>query len=119
MIRGIGIDLIELYRIENSMQRTPRIIERILTPIERERFYALHNKRRQVEFLAGRFAAKEAFAKAVGIGIGRLSFQDIEIQIGENGAPILHAKGYGKEKIFLSITHTADYAAAQIVIEAL
>ncbi|WP_200411641.1 holo-ACP synthase [Virgibacillus salexigens] len=117
MIKGIGLDLIELKRIEQSIQTNNRIIERILTPSEREEFYTLESNKRKIEYLSGRFAAKEAFAKAAGTGIGKLRFQDIEIQSCESGAPNLTASGYEKVNIFLSITHSNDYAAAQVVIE--
>lgn len=79
MIFGIGIDIVELHRIENMLSRQTRFPQRILTEAEYARFTQLSDKRK-IEFLAGRFAAKEAFSKAYGTGIGKeLSFQDIEI----------------------------------------
>ncbi|HLR08984.1 MAG TPA: holo-ACP synthase [Bacillota bacterium] len=117
MIQGIGMDLIELDRIENSIDKDNRLADRVLTAKEKEMFHQLPNKTRQVEFLAGRFAAKEAFAKAVGTGIGQLSFQDIEILTNDNGAPVIEAIGYEANRIFVSITHSRDYAAAQVVVE--
>ncbi len=115
MINGIGMDLIELNRIEKSMEN-PRFAARILTEMEREAFHKLKKRRRKTEYLAGRFAAKEAFAKACGTGIGKLSFQHIEILNEENGAPVLRAAGYEQYSIFISITHSRDYAAAQVVL---
>src|SRR5699024_11428966 len=85
MIKGIGIDIIELERIKQIMKRQKRFIQRILTPNELEHFSSLPNERRKIEFLAGRFAAKEAFAKASRRGIGALSFQHIEILANKNG----------------------------------
>src|SRR5690625_5305151 len=79
MIKGIGIDIIELNRIEESVHKNERFIKRILTDKELDVYNHLQRKRRKLEFLAGRFAAKEAFAKATGRGIGKLSFQHIEI----------------------------------------
>lgn len=117
MIKGIGIDLIELDRIKKSMQKRKSFISRILTPNEQKVFFGLRSDRRKVEFLAGRFAAKEAFSKAAGCGIGKLSFQDIEILPKKNGAPFMKVKGYEKHNIFLSITHSRDYAAAQVILE--
>lgn len=116
VIKGIGIDIIELDRIKQSIQKNERIVDRILTKKERQRYEALTNKRRQVEFLAGRFAAKEAFAKANGTGIGKLSFQHIEIIPNEQGAPQIFAKGYLAEKLFVSISHSDTYAIAQVII---
>lgn len=117
MIIGIGIDLIELDRIEKSLQKKDALMRRILTKKEQEVFRQFRSQKRQVEFLAGRFAAKEAFAKATGHGIGKLSFQDIEVLAHENGAPVMKAIGYEKHTIHVSITHSRDYAAAQVLLE--
>lgn len=117
MIKGIGIDLIELDRIRNSLEKNDRLVERVLTAGEQEIFNKLRSDRRRVEFLAGRFSAKEAFSKATGEGIGSLSFQDIEILKDKKGAPIIKAKGYETNKVFISITHSNNYAAAQVIIE--
>lgn len=116
LIRGIGIDIIELKRIERSLQKNSRIVERILTKEEREVFDQLKSRRRKIEYLAGRFTAKEAFAKAVGTGIGSLSFQHIQVLTNEKGAPYIQAKGYDASKIFISITHSQTYAVANVVI---
>lgn len=118
MIKGIGIDIIELNRIKKSIEKNNRFANRILTQNETAVFNELPTQQRKTEFLAGRFAAKEAFAKAKGTGIGALSFQHIEIVAGANGAPELKAKGHEQETIFISITHSHDYAVAQVVIEA-
>ncbi|HLR67316.1 holo-ACP synthase [Virgibacillus alimentarius] len=117
MIKGIGLDIIEMQRIKKSMARQERFVNRILTENEKKIFNKLLNKRRKIEFLAGRFAAKEAFAKAAGCGIGKLSFQHIEVLHRKNNAPLLRVKGYEADHIFISITHSKDYAAAQVIIE--
>src|SRR5690625_983539 len=96
MIKGIGIDIVELDRIEKSMLEKKRFTDRILTEKEKLRFLELTNQRRRVEYLAGRFAAKEACAKALGTGIGRLSFQHIETSNRDNGEPTLEVSGYEK-----------------------
>lgn len=111
------MDLIELDRIKTSMEKNKKIADRILTKKEKEVFLQLQNNHRKAEFLAGRFAAKEAFAKAAGTGIGKLSFQHIEILPGVFGAPEIRAKGYESVNIFVSITHSREYAAAQVVME--
>jgi holo-[acyl-carrier protein] synthase len=116
MIKGIGIDIIELERIRKSMENK-RFIDRILTEKEKQNFLLLQSETRKVEFLAGRFAAKEAFAKAMGTGIGTLSFQDIEVMNDENGAPYIHVQLDEKMNIFVSITHSREYAVAQVVLE--
>ncbi len=117
MIKGIGMDLIELNRIQTSIDRNKRFIDRVLTEKEKKTYVLLTSQKRRVEYVAGRFAAKEAFAKAVGTGIGRLSFQDMDVMNDEHGAPFINVKGYEDINIFLSITHSRDYAAAQVVLE--
>ncbi|HLS20538.1 MAG TPA: holo-ACP synthase [Bacillota bacterium] len=116
MIKGIGIDIIELTRIEKSIQKNKRIVKRVLTEGEQEVYETFTSDRRKIEFLAGRFAAKEAFAKANGTGIGELSFQHIEILADENGAPKLSVKGYDPTKLFISISHSDTFAIAQVII---
>lgn len=117
MIKGIGIDIIEIERIRYSTERNGRFSERILTQRENAYYESLASNRRKLEFLAGRFAAKEAFAKATGRGIGELSFRDIEVLTDENGAPWVKVEGFSDSNILISITHSRDYAVAQVVIE--
>lgn len=115
MIKGIGIDITELNRIEALIQRKPTFINRILTQKEKQAYFQLSNKRK-TEFLAGRFAAKEAFSKAYGTGIGaHLSFLDIEIEKDPSGKPII-VKPINAG-VHLSITHSKEYALAQVIIE--
>ncbi|RBP87986.1 holo-[acyl-carrier protein] synthase [Cytobacillus firmus] len=115
MISGIGIDIAELERIRKIIARQERFPERILTSKELDGYRCLTEKRR-AEYLAGRFAAKEAFSKAWGTGIGEeLSFQDIEIEKDEKGKPYI-SKPF-KDGIHLSISHSREYAVAQVVIE--
>lgn len=117
MIKGIGIDIVELDRIESLMIRKSKFIERILSEREREKFNQYTNKRRKIEFLSGRFAAKEDCSKAFGTGIGQaFSFQSIEILSDENGRPSVYIHGEKKENIFVSISHSKEYAVAQIII---
>lgn len=117
MIKGIGIDLIELDRIKKGLYKNDRLAYRILTRNELKVFESLQSDRRKIEFLAGRFAAKESFAKATGRGIGKLSFQHIEILADDKGAPYMKVEGYEDYNIFVSITHSHNYAAAQVVLE--
>ncbi|ALX49148.1 holo-ACP synthase [Lentibacillus amyloliquefaciens] len=117
MIKGIGIDIIELSRIRKSIQKNNRLGERVLTAPEMTLYKSLTNDLRKTEYLAGRFAAKEAFSKAVGSGIGKISFKDIQIMPDANGAPKMNVGGYEHLHIFISITHSRDYAVAQVVLE--
>ncbi|WP_332698004.1 holo-ACP synthase [Halalkalibacter lacteus] len=116
MIIGIGIDIVELERIEKVMKHQPRFVKRILTTSEAKEFHQFSVKRK-VEFLAGRFAAKEAFVKAMGTGISAsYSWHDIEVRKEPNGRPILVVEGL-RETIHLSISHSKTYAVAQVIIE--
>ena len=87
MIVGHGIDIEELASIQNAVEKREGFAQRVLTDKEMERFASLKG-RRQVEYLAGRWSAKEAFSKAMGTGIGKLGFQDLEVLNDEKGAPI-------------------------------
>src|SRR5699024_4064993 len=116
MIKGIGIDLIEISRIKKTIQQSERFVHRILTEKEKKLFFSIRNERRRSEFLAGRFYGKEAFAKAAGTGIGTLSLKHIEVLKVSVCAPVLTAEGYESQKIFISISHSQDYAVAQVVI---
>jgi holo-[acyl-carrier protein] synthase len=114
MIKGIGIDIIELSRIEEIIARQRKLIDRILTDREKQTFEQL-SERRRIEFLAGRFAAKEAYSKAVGTGIGKeVSFLDIEIETDDLGKPHIVKPMI---QAHLSISHSRDYAVAQVIIE--
>lgn len=115
MIKGIGLDIIELARVEKIATRTARFTERILTERERS-IYGTLSQRRKVEFLAGRFAAKEAYAKANGTGIGAgCEFLQIEVLPNALGAPTLYFDGLVVNG-FVSITHSEAYAAAQVIL---
>jgi holo-[acyl-carrier protein] synthase len=114
MIKGIGIDIIELSRIEQIIARQTKLIDRVLTDKEKQTFEQL-SERRKIEFLAGRFAAKEAYSKAFGTGIGKeVSFLDIEIETDDLGKPHIVKPSIGAH---LSISHSRDYAIAQVIIE--
>ncbi len=118
MIIGIGIDIVELNRIAELINRQPKFIERILTDNECALLYE-RSPKRQIEFVAGRFAAKEAYAKALGTGIGaHVSFQDIEIKNDENGKPYIFSSS-PNERVHVSISHSEHYAVAQVIIERL
>ncbi|OES46209.1 holo-ACP synthase [Domibacillus iocasae] len=115
MIKGIGMDIIEIDRIQKLIERQPKFLERVLTPEEMRLFHEKTGTRRW-EYAAGRFAVKEAFSKAEGTGIGEtLSFQDIEVSSDRKGKPIL-IRPYS-EGVHVTITHSRDYAAAVVVIE--
>lgn len=115
MIIGHGIDLQEIAAIAVAMEGKPRFVEKVLTESERERFSSLSG-RRQVEFLAGRWAAKEAFVKAMGTGIGKIGFQDLEILPDEKGRPVV-TKSPVACKVWLSISHSGNFVQASVILE--
>ena len=126
MILSIGIDIVEVYRIRDTIARTPRFAERVFTAAERK--YCEAKGAAGAQSYAGRFAAKEAFLKALKTGWrGRITWQDMEILNDAQGVPSLTIKGearkllenLGADKIHLSISHTTDHAVAQVILERL
>ena len=115
MIVGHGIDIEELASIQNAVEKREGFEQRVLTDKELERFSSLKG-RRQIEYLAGRWSAKEAFSKAMGTGIGKLGFQDLEILNNERGAPYF-SKSPFSGKVWLSISHTDQFVTASVILE--
>ena len=116
MIVGHGIDIEELASIQNAVEKREGFAQRVLTDKEMERFASLKG-RRQMEYLAGRWSAKEAFSKAMGTGIGKLGFQDLEVLNNERGAPYF-SKSPFSGKVWLSISHTDQFVTASVILEA-
>jgi holo-[acyl-carrier protein] synthase len=124
MIIGSGIDMVEIRRIQHSLDRYgSRFLDRVFT--ESEQAYCLR-KRNSAESFAARFAAKEAGAKALGTGISfGVSWLEIEVVREPSGRPTLRFHGraaqiaarMGFAHAALSITHTAEFAAASVVLE--
>ena len=114
-IHGVGVDVVDLARFAQTLERTPTMRTRLFTDSERDL---------KVESLAGRFAAKEALAKAMGAPSG-LSWQDFEVVNDANGAPrfVLHGaapdrvRQLGITTIHLSISHDTTVATAFVVAE--
>lgn len=119
MIEGIGIDVVEIDRIQRLFNiYESKFSERLLTTKELTYFITIKNPTRKVEWLAGRFAAKEAISKAIGTGIQHdLTFKDIEILPAANGKPIVTLHKKGEITLHLSITHTQYYAQALAIVE--
>ena len=124
MILSIGIDIIEVYRIRETISRTARFVERVFT--EKERAYCEKKGMAAAQSFAGRFAAKEACLKALKTGWrGRITWHNIEVLNDENGVPHLEISGEAKvilektgaNRVHLSISHTTDHAVAQVILE--
>jgi holo-[acyl-carrier protein] synthase len=124
MVLGIGIDLVEIARIEAALARFgERFSERVLHP---EELAYCASQKHPARSIAARFAAKEAVSKAFGTGIGsELGWHDIVVRRGDSGAPQieLSAKGaaFMRQRsvgtIHLSLTHTGGHAAAVAVLD--
>lgn len=122
MIKGTGIDIVEISRIKKALQN-PKFVSRVFTRAEQE--YCNSRKTQAVASYAARFSAKEAIVKAFGTGMTGGTWQDIEILPDINGAP--RAKLYGyfaytatKRKIYnihVSLSHSKEYAVAQAILE--
>ena len=124
MIISVGTDIIEVYRIRETIERTPRFVERVFT--ENERLYCDAKGAASAQSYAARFAAKEAFLKALRTGWrGKIAWQDIEIQNDELGAPYFKISGeaqkildvLGANSVHLSMSHTTDHATATVILE--
>ncbi|GAB4363812.1 MAG: holo-ACP synthase [Spirochaetales bacterium] len=122
MILGIGIDVIQVERIRR-WGTIPGLYERYFHPQELE--MAKRNGRNAVLSLAARFAAKEAFGKALGTGLYRIQLRDINVVNDPHGKPELVLEGKAREifqqlggkKVHVSLTHEEDYALAMVVLE--
>lgn len=124
MIISIGLDIIEVARIREVVQRTPRFVERVFT--QGERLYCESRGAVAAQHYAARFAAKEAALKAFQTGWrGGISWQDVEVGLLESGAPILIFQGRvrtlfeesGATAAHVSLSHTNEHAIAQVVLE--
>ena len=124
MIIGCGIDLVKIERIEKIIKKWgDNFTSRVFTLLERE--YCEKKKGNKYQSYAGRFAAKEALLKALGLGLREANWKEIEIKNDELGQPIIDTSGKlknialakGVSKYFITISHTKDYAIAQVIIE--
>lgn len=124
MVIGVGTDLMEIARVERSIERYgQRFLQRVFTPAEIA--YCMR-KKGFAESFAARFAAKEAAAKALGTGISHgVSWREFEVQREFSGKPTLVLSGraaelaetLGVERISLSLTHSREMAMAVVVME--
>ena len=124
MIHGTGVDLIEISRIKNSIQKYSGKFEaRVFTSKEID---YCRSKADPFKHFAARFAAKEAVLKSLGTGMAEgISWKDMEILNQESGQPVLSLSGKGRDifeslnlrNIHISMTHDKSYAVAQAIAE--
>jgi holo-[acyl-carrier protein] synthase len=112
MIAGIGIDVVDISRFEESLTRTPGLRDRLFTPSEKEL---------KVASLAARFAAKEALVKALDAR-NQFNWHDVEVVNEQTGKPYFVfygelAERIASRKVHLSLSHDAGIASAMVVIE--
>ena len=123
MIFGIGIDLVEVPRIRKALQ-TSGFAARVFTAAERA--YCDGKNTGKAASYAARFAGKEAFVKALGLGLRAGRLTDISIENNEAGQPFIVLSGHYltiiNEKningIHISLSHTKEWAMAEVVLEA-
>jgi holo-[acyl-carrier protein] synthase len=123
MVVGVGIDTFEVDRIEKSALSDPEILKTLFTLKE---ISYCESKAHKFQHYAARYAAKEAFLKAIGIGLN-IGFKFIEIEVvnDESGQPFLYLHGSLKKiskkkkisNILLSLSHATDYASAVVILE--
>jgi len=121
---GIGIDMVKVSRMETIMRRWDHnFLDRIFTKAEQD--YCLQKKMAHIHF-SGRFAVKEAVLKALGSGLSKgISWKEIETTPGVSGQPCVRLSGQvqqladdlGTCEILSSITHDADYAIGQVLLQ--
>lgn len=124
MIAGLGVDIVEIDRMKQALERRPRMKERIFS--EQERWYCEHKNRPEIHY-ALRFAAKEAVLKALGTGFSGMKFTDIEVTRDDRGKPIPLLHGAAQERadqlgivemhLSLSFTHTTAVASAVAITQ--
>ena len=114
MIKGLGIDIIEVERVKQAIKRNGQgFLDRLFTLKEQAYCGQFVDSERHY---AGRFAAKEAIAKALGVGFGKeLAFQDLEIVNNDDGKPEVYFCGDKHESLILSISHNRNYAVATAI----
>lgn len=103
----VGVDMVKIDRIDNE----ERFADFILSANELNLY---NNRKNKKEFLAGRFAAKEAFLKANKKGLGDISFKKIEVLSEDSGAPYID---YENKRYEVSITHEKEYAMAVVILD--
>jgi holo-[acyl-carrier protein] synthase len=115
-LKGLGNDIVEIERIQTSIERHGQhFLDRLFSPLEQDHCYKFKDP---APHFAGRFAAKEAIAKALGTGFGKeLSWHDIEIVPDSHGKPIVHfsdeaKKHFDNPHVLVSISHSHSHATA-------
>lgn len=115
MIAGLGVDITEIARIAAAVEHNPKFVDKVLTAAEIAQFDELRGQR-QREYLAGRFSAKEAFAKAMGTGLGQVKLHDVTIINDNLGKPVISEHPFAGRAL-VSISHTATLVMTEVILE--
>lgn len=116
MIKGVGIDSVEVERVKKIVDKGDSFAKKVLTQNEFVQYQKMKGKRK-VEYLGGRFSLKESFSKAMGTGLGKyVGFQDVETLWDDLGHPVMTSTKFDG-KIFLSITHDNHEIITFVVLE--
>jgi len=115
MSKAIGIDIVELEEIKERL--SDRFVHRILSEEELVRYHEIKNTERRLQYLAGRFAAKEAYTKVYKRFTESLNFNDVAILNDEYGAPYIKSPYHPEDTLYVSISHSRNYAVAIVTKE--
>ncbi|KRM24478.1 holo-ACP synthase [Latilactobacillus graminis] len=115
MIVGLGIDIAEIDRFEKAQNNNQHFAEKVLTLHEYE-YFRHYSGHRALEFLAGRFAVKEAFSKAYGTGIGPVQLHAVETLNDAQGKPYINQDLF-TGTVHVSLSHTATLVMAEVILE--
>jgi len=110
MSKAIGIDIVEFSQIKAKLN--DRFIKRILSDNELQRYNSITHEQRKLEYISGRFAAKEAYTKVYKKFDTPLNFVNVEVLNDENGAPYIKSKYMSEDTILVSISHSTNYVIA-------
>jgi len=115
MSKEVGIDIVEFAEIKEKI--SDKFIKRILSTLELERYDLINNEKRKLEYLAGRFAAKEAYTKLYKRFDEPLNFVDVQVLSDEFGAPYIVSKYRPEDIVKVSISHSKNYVIAICIKE--
>jgi len=126
MIYGIGTDIVQISRVEAALARSERFAEKVLGPEELAKFRArrARNEQRGLRFLATRFSAKEAFSKAIGLGMRvPMTWRSVQILNAPSGKPVIVCSGaldefmrHNRLSAQVTLSDEADYGVSFVII---
>ena len=112
-MNSVGIDIVEFSEIKKKL--SDKFINRILSVKELEKYNTITNDKRKIEYLAGRFAVKEAYTKVYKSFETPLNFKDVSVLNDEFGAPYIQSLYKPSDKLEVSISHSTHYVVAIVV----